>query len=75
MFPFRYLLAEGSGDVIYAAFMGTKLLKDLIADVNAMQVALWEDAGGSQVTLVRPQFGKIVVVQVWRVACPSLASV
>lgn len=41
--PHRYILAEGPG-VLYVAFIGTKVLKDLVADVNIFQSPLWEAA-------------------------------
>lgn len=41
--PHRYLLAEGPG-ALYVAFIGTKVLRDLVADVNIFQSPLWEAA-------------------------------
>ncbi|KAF7825870.1 lipase class 3 family protein [Senna tora] len=42
--PHRYLLAE-AGDTLFASFIGTKQYKDVIADVNILQGAIFhEDA-------------------------------
>ncbi|CAN0898035.1 hypothetical protein LINGRAHAP2_LOCUS19479 [Linum grandiflorum] len=40
--PHRYLLAETS-DTLFASFIGTKHYKDLVADVNILQGALFQD--------------------------------
>ncbi|KAI8463206.1 MAG: hypothetical protein J3K34DRAFT_496264 [Monoraphidium minutum] len=41
--PQSYLLATG-GRTIYAAFMGTKQARDMVADVNAFHEAVWTEA-------------------------------
>ncbi|XP_042435289.1 uncharacterized protein LOC122021258 isoform X1 [Zingiber officinale] len=40
--PHRYLLAE-SGDTIYTSFIGTKQYKDVIADANILQGAIFHE--------------------------------
>ncbi|GMH02457.1 hypothetical protein Nepgr_004296 [Nepenthes gracilis] len=40
--PHRYLLAE-AGDTLFASFMGTKQYKDVMADVNIFQGAIFHD--------------------------------
>ncbi|KNA16945.1 hypothetical protein SOVF_084220 [Spinacia oleracea] len=40
--PHRYLLAE-AGDTLFASFVGTKQYKDLVADANIFQGALFHD--------------------------------
>ncbi|CAL9199034.1 uncharacterized protein LOC135595819 [Musa acuminata AAA Group] len=40
--PHRYLLAE-TGDTIYASFIGTKQYKDVIADANILQGAIFHE--------------------------------
>ncbi|XP_042435726.1 uncharacterized protein LOC122021645 isoform X2 [Zingiber officinale] len=40
--PHRYLLAE-AGDTIYASFIGTKQYKDVIADANILQGAIFHE--------------------------------
>ncbi|XP_042438568.1 uncharacterized protein LOC122024090 isoform X1 [Zingiber officinale] len=40
--PHRYLLAE-AGDTIYASFIGTKQYKDVIADANILQGAIFNE--------------------------------
>ncbi|KAG9143538.1 hypothetical protein Leryth_015963 [Lithospermum erythrorhizon] len=40
--PHRYLLAE-AGDTLFAAFIGTKQYKDVMADVNIFQGALFHE--------------------------------
>lgn len=40
--PHRYLLAE-AGDTLFASFIGTKQYKDLIADANILQGAVFHD--------------------------------
>ncbi|CAN6446860.1 unnamed protein product [Victoria cruziana] len=43
--PHRYLLAE-AGDTLFASFIGTKQYKDIIADANILQGAIFcEDVG------------------------------
>ncbi|KAF9606066.1 hypothetical protein IFM89_023089 [Coptis chinensis] len=41
--PHRYLLAE-AGDTLFASFIGTKQYKDLIADANILQGAVFHEA-------------------------------
>ena len=36
----RYIIAS-SADALYVAFMGTKVLRDYLADANYLQAALW----------------------------------
>ncbi|EPS74140.1 lipase class 3 family protein [Genlisea aurea] len=40
--PHRYLLAE-SGDTLFASFVGTKQYKDVVADANIFQGAIFHD--------------------------------
>ncbi|KAK7389317.1 hypothetical protein VNO78_24206 [Psophocarpus tetragonolobus] len=40
--PHRYLLAE-AGDTLFASFIGTKQYKDVIADANILQGAIFHD--------------------------------
>ncbi|KAL3027870.1 hypothetical protein AAZX31_03G080800 [Glycine max] len=40
--PHRYLLAE-AGDTLFASFIGTKQYKDIIADANILQGAIFHD--------------------------------
>ncbi|GAV70759.1 Lipase_3 domain-containing protein [Cephalotus follicularis] len=40
--PHRYLLAE-AGDTLFASFIGTKQYKDIVADVNILQGAIFHD--------------------------------
>eukprot|EP00884_Botryococcus_braunii_P022747 jgi/Botrbrau1/9156/Bobra.160_3s0028.1 len=44
----RYLLAS-SPSALYVAFMGTKEARDLLADANILQGALWEDPSASSI--------------------------
>ncbi|CAN1130899.1 hypothetical protein LINPERHAP2_LOCUS6108 [Linum perenne] len=46
--PHRYLLAE-TGDTLFASFIGTKQYKDLVADVNILQGAIFQDDAASMV--------------------------
>ena len=39
----RYIVAS-SADALYVAFMGTKVLRDYLADANYLQAALWPGA-------------------------------
>ncbi|KAL3682223.1 hypothetical protein R1sor_000245 [Riccia sorocarpa] len=43
----RYCLAEG-GDTLFAAFSGTKYIKDYLTDVNIIQEALFHEDDGNQ---------------------------
>ncbi|KAL4571874.1 hypothetical protein LXL04_018641 [Taraxacum kok-saghyz] len=40
--PHRYLLAE-TGDTLFASFIGTKQYKDMMADANILQAAIFHD--------------------------------
>ncbi|XP_047310233.1 uncharacterized protein LOC124913845 isoform X2 [Impatiens glandulifera] len=43
--PHRYLLAE-AGDTLFASFIGTKQYKDVIADANILQCAIFHEDDG-----------------------------
>ncbi|CAI0561215.1 unnamed protein product [Linum tenue] len=55
----RYLLAE-AGDTLFASFIGTKQYKDVVADVNIFQGAIFqEDATQDTASIVTADFGKV----------------
>ncbi|CAL1412150.1 unnamed protein product [Linum trigynum] len=57
--PHRYLLAE-AGDTLFASFIGTKQYKDVVADVNIFQGAIFqEDATQDTASIVTADFGKV----------------
>ncbi|KAK6940461.1 Fungal lipase-like domain [Dillenia turbinata] len=48
----RYLLAE-AGDTLFASFIGTKQYKDVMADANILQGAIFHEDGGEDIDGVK----------------------
>ncbi|KAK6122213.1 hypothetical protein DH2020_044041 [Rehmannia glutinosa] len=51
--PHRYLLAE-AGDTLFASFIGTKQYKDIMADANVFQGAIFHDNAMTDVNRTEP---------------------